>query len=412
VRIAPAPRVLRLRSFRIFYIGQTISAVGSAMSFLAITFAILRIGGSATDLGVVLGVGTLPALVLMLLGGVAGDRWERRRILLIADLASFFCQGALAVLLLSGNAEIWHFLVVSLVDGAVMAFSAPAAVGLMPSLVDSSDLQQANSLLGMSRNTAGIVGPPIAGVLIAVASPGWALAVDAASFLASALFLGRLPRSVGSVSAGKSLWGDIAQGWHEFSSRTWVWLMVLSFATYQATVLPAIYVLGPVLAERDFSGASTWAVVLSARAVGALAAGAVLLRWRPRLPLVVSAALVLLDIPFLLALAVGFPVAVVIVGAVISSAGVIGADTLWESTLQERVSPDVLSRVSSYDWFGSIAINPLGFALIGGISGVLGAGPVLFGTLSILVVVHVGLIMTPAIRSIKRLPPVAQGRTS
>ena len=88
--------------------------------------------------------------------------------------------------------------------------------------------------------------------------------------------------------------------------------MVLGFATYQATVLPAIFVLGPILAERKLDGAATWALVLSARAVGALVVGLLLLRWRPRRPVLASAAVILLDVPFLLALAGGLPVSVVV----------------------------------------------------------------------------------------------------
>ncbi len=152
----------------------------------------------------------------------------------------------------------------------------------------------------------------------------------------------------------------------EFASRRWVWLMVLSFATYQATVLPAIYVLGPVFAQEHLDGASSWAWILSARAIGALVVGVVLLRWRPRRPLVASTAVILLDVPFLACLVSGLPLSLVIATAAVSSAGVFAADTVWESTLQARVPSEVLSRVRSYESLGSISINPVGFALIGG----------------------------------------------
>lgn len=130
--------------------------------------------------------------------------------------------------------------------------------------------------------------------------------------------------------------------------------MVLSFATYEATVLPAIYVLGPVFAQEHLDGASSWAWILSARAVGALGVGVVLLRWRPRRPLVASTAVILLDVPFLACLALGLPLPVVIATTAVSSAGLVAADTVWESTFQARVPTEVLSRVSSYESLGPV----------------------------------------------------------
>lgn len=355
-----------------------------------------------------LAAGTLPALLFVLLGGVAGDRWERRSILVAADLVMAATVGTLAVLMLSGQAEIWHFLVGELVGGTAMAFTGPAAVGLLPTIVEEDLLQSANSLRVSSWNVAEIAGPAIAGVLIAVGSSGWALAADALSFLVSAAFLVRLPRSHGLVEAGASIWGDVRLGWREFTSRKWLWLMVLSFASYQATVLPAIFVLGPILADREFDGAATWAVVLSARAIGALAAGAVLLKWRPRRPLVASTAMVLMDIPFLLALALGLPVAVVALTAALSAAGIMAADTVWESTLQAKVPRKVLSRVSSYEWLGSIAINPLGFALIGVVAAGFGVGPVVLTAMGIQIVVRCALLVAPPIRGVRRADRVPE----
>jgi hypothetical protein len=210
----------------------------------------------------------------------------------------------------------------------------------------------------------------------------------------------RLPRSRGAVRAGGTALADLREGWTAFTSRRWVVLMVVSFATYQATVLPAIFVLGPVLSEEHLDGATSWALVLSARAIGALAAGLLLLRWRPRRPLVTASMMVLLDVPFLLSLAFGAPVAVVALTAVVSSAGVLGSDTVWESTLQANVPADVLSRVSSYDWFGSMLINPLGFALIGVVSHLVGATEVILVATALLVLVRVGLWFSPAIRGV------------
>ena len=392
-------------AFRTYFGAQAISAFGSAMSALAVTFAIIGLGASAGELGLVLASGTVPALVLMLVGGVAGDRWERRLIMLGTDLVLAVTMGVLGVLVITGRAEVWHFLVGQLVGGAAMAFTGPASVGLMPSLVPADQLQSANTLRVTSRNVASIAGPPVAGILIATSSAGWALAADGLSFLVSAVLVARLPRSPGHVEAGASVWGDIRHGWSAFTSRRWVVLMVLGFAAYQATVLPAIFVLGPILSEQKLDGAASWALVLSARAAGALVAGLWLLKWRPRRPVAASAAVILLDVPFLLALAAGLPVVVVVLTAAVSSAGVMAADTLWESALQEHVPQDVLSRVSSYDWFGSMMINPLGFALIGAAAAGFGVSPVLLTAVGVTVVVHSLLLVSPSVLGVTRAQP-------
>ncbi|CAN5674866.1 MFS transporter [soil metagenome] len=395
---------MALPAFRTYFTAQAVSAFGSAMSALAVTFALIGLGASAGQLGLVLASGTVPALVLMLVGGVAGDRWERRLIMLGTDVVLAVTMGTLGLLVLAGRADIWHFLVAQLVAGAAMAFTGPASVGLMPSLVPGDQLQSANTLRVTARNIASIAGPPVAGILIATSSAGWALAADGLTYLVSAVLVARLPRSPGHVDAGASVWADIRHGWSEFTSRRWVVLMVLGFASYQATVLPAIFVLGPILAERKLDGAASWAVVLSARAVGALVIGLLLLRWRPRRPVLASTVVILLDVPFLLALASGLPIVVVAAAAAISSAGVMAADTLWESALQENVPVDVLSRVSSYDWFGSMMINPLGFALIGAAAAGFGVNPVLLAAVGVTVVVHGLLMVTPSVRAVTRAP--------
>ena len=397
-----APKVLGVPAFRWYFAAMGVSAVGSAMYGLAVTFAVLGLGGSVTQLGVVLAAGAVPTLLLTLVGGVAGDRMERRSIMIASDVVMGAVMTVLAGLLISGHAQIWHFLVGELVAGCAMAFSGPAAVGLMPTLVSEDLLQSANSVRYTTWNVASVIGPPLAGILVAAGSTGWALAANAVTYGASALLMLRLPRSRGRVEAGGTMLGDLREGWQAFTSRRWVVLMVASFASYQATVLPAIFVLGPILAQKHFDGASSWALVLSARAVGALVAGAVLFRWRPRKPLVASTALVLLDVPFLVILALGLPMPLVVVAAAVSAAGVMAADAIWESTLQAGVPTEVLSRVSSYDWFGSILINPLGFALIGVLSGAVGVAPVLVAAMAVQVLVRGGLLVSRPIRSVDR----------
>ena len=397
------------RPFRIFFVGRTVSTLGSAITPLALTFGAIELGASAGQLGLVLGAAAVPKLIFILLGGVIGDRFERRRILVVTDLVMAACQAATALLFLSGAAEIWHLIALQLVAGAAAAFFAPASTGIIPDIVSEPRLQQANALLGMAGNVCRLVGPAIAGVLVALASPGWAFGIDAFTFVFSAAALARIPTSFGRMTAKTGLIRDLVDGWREFTSRTWVWAMVLSFAVYQATVLPAIFLLGPVLAEEELGGAAAWAAILTGRSAGALAVGVLLLRWRPRRPMVASTLFVLLDVPFLVLLGIGAPLWTIVVTGALSAAALVGADTLWETTLQERIPQHALSRVSSYDWLGSLAINPLGFALVGALAATYGAGPVLAVITVVLVVVHLALLAMPAIRAVKRLDGPAAG---
>jgi MFS family permease len=396
----PRLAVLANRHFRAFLVGCSVSALGGAVSPVAVTFAVLAINGSPADLGLVLGLGMLPLLVLTLAGGVAGDRRERRRILLAADCTMAACQTILAVTILTGSAEIWIFVVAGLVTGSCHAFSRPAATGFVPTLVTEDQLQAANSLLRASLSTAQIVGPALAGVILAVSSPGWALAADAATFLVSAAVLRRLPRSSGTGSK-RPVREDLAEGWHELRARRWAVAMIGSFAIYQATVLPALFVVGPLVAEDEFSGATTWAAIMSARAVGALVAAGVTLNWRPRRPLVASAALGCLEIPFLVLLATAGPTPVLLALAVVSTVGLIAAETLWETTLQNEVPRDLISRMSSYDWLGSVLFNPAGMILVGLIATDVGATPVLLAAAGVNILVRGALLMNPAVQMIR-----------
>ena len=390
--------VLRQPAFRRYFVGRSVSELGTTMTQVALPFAVFGIGGDAGDVCLVLGAAVLPKIVFVLLGGVAGDRLERRKVLLGTDVCMALCQSAAAVLLLSGTGRVWHLALLQIVYGCAAAFALPATTGAVPDIAPEDRLQQANSLMRVARNAFGIIGPPCAGVLVAVAGAGWALAVDAASFAVAAVAMAGLPAGLRTRRPHARLLRDVAEGWHTFTSRPWIWMMVASFAVYQATVLPTIYVIGPQVAESTV-GVTGWAAVLTARAVGALAAGFPLLRWRPRSPLTLAAALLLLDVPFLVALWSGAGLAVLLVCAAVASGGLNAADTLWETALQERVASDVIARVSSYDWLGSLAFAPLGYAAVGGAVDGFGIRDTLLTITVVHVVIHTVL---PCLRTVRR----------
>ncbi|MFD9634156.1 MFS transporter [Streptomyces violascens] len=374
-----------------------ISTIGSKMVQVALPFAVLAAGGGAQDVGLVLGVALIPKIVLVVFGGITSDRVSRRTVLLTTDLVMFACQAVTAVQLLTHTAHIWNLLLLQSLYGCVNAFALPAANGAVQDIVAGPGRQRANSLVRLGNNVGGVAGPSLAGVLVAVSSPGWAFALDAATFLAAAGCMLRISAGRRPLPIGAKVWTDLSEGWRALTGSTWIWTMVASFAVYQATVRPAIYVLGPVLAQHSI-GVGGWAAVLVARSVGAILAGFVLLRWKPPSPLVTASLMLVLDTLFLIALAHHAPLFVLLAGATLSSVGASGADTLWETELQERVPPALISRVSSYDWLGSLIFSPLGYILVGGFADDGRAAPTLIVIAVINLVVHLVLPLLPSIR--------------
>jgi MFS family permease len=194
---------LRERQFRLLYTGQTFSNLGSALVPIALAFAVLDLTGSATDLGLVLLASRLPQVLLVLAGGVVGDRLPRRRVMLASDLVRCATQATTAVLLATGTARLWQLLALQVAHGAAAAFFDLAATGLVPQTVSPGRLQRANALMGLSRSATGILGQIGAGVLVATVGPALALAVDAASFAVSAWSLALLRTTEQSASARK-----------------------------------------------------------------------------------------------------------------------------------------------------------------------------------------------------------------
>jgi MFS family permease len=397
------PRVLREEPrFALLFGGRTVSALGDGMLPVALAFAVLDGLGTATDLGLILTARVVPMVALLLVGGVWGDRISRRRIMIGADLVRFAVHAVMAGLLIAGTAQIWELAALQAVAGAATAFFSPASTGLVPQTVEPVNLQPANALLGLSLSAGSIVGPALAGVLVASVGPGWAVAGDAVSFLLSAAFLVRLPRDVGALPAhGRDFAGELAHGWREFTARTWLWVIVLDFSLFHLAVLGPYLVLGPVVAKAHLGGASAWAAILASSGVGSLAGGLLALRIRPKAPLRVAMLSVFLWGPPLALLAVAAPTWAVAVAAFAAGSGVAVFGALWDTALQEHVPADALSRVSAYDWLGSIVFLPLGLAIAGPAADLIGVERTLWLSVAVLVVSTAATLAVPDIRRVR-----------
>jgi MFS family permease len=403
VRSSEVFTALREPQFRLLFVGQTVSVVGDAVVPVALAFAVLGLTGSASDLGFVLAAHTITLVAFVLLGGVWADRLPRQRLMLGSDLIRGAAQAAVAALLLTHHARLWHLVVLTVVYSAAEAFFRPAMTGLVPGTVSVARLQQANALIAMSYSASRFVGPALAGIFIAVGGVGTAFAVDAASFGVNAIFLARLRPAAAPRSERQHLLADLAAGWNELRSRTWLWAIIVWASTYLLVFAAPVFVLGPLVAKESLGGASAWATIMVAFGFGSVVGGAVALRWRPGRPLLACSASVLLVAPTSALLALREPVWAIGAAQLLAGISMGFFLAVWETTLQQHVPPDKLSRVSSYDWMGSFAMMPIGYVLVGPVSAAIGVSETLWLATAWVVISTAAVLGIRDVRELRRV---------
>lgn len=397
--------VLRHRQFALLFAGQALSGLGDRLVMVAIPFAVLAIpGAGATGISVVLGANALAFGLFVLVGGVVSDRLPRQLTMLTSDAVRAVVQAVAAALLLSGHATVVWLALLQLVYGAAEAFFRPAALGLVPQVVEPGEEQPANALLALSTNVSMVLGPAAAGVLVAVVGPGATLAVDAGTFVVSALTLLMMrPRPI-ARSAGEGFRAELKGGWHQVRSRTWVWATLVSFSAYHALVLPAIFVLGPQVAEEFRGGSASWGLISTGFGSGAVLGSLLAMRWRPRRPgLVIGLSITLASAQGAIC-ASPLPTWSVALLEAVTGVCVALCFTVWETALQERIPADAQSRVSSFDHLVSVALMPLGYAAIGPLASAIGLRTA--GVVATLVsgAVAVTVALSPSVRGLGAVP--------
>ena len=395
---------LEERQFRNYFFARSFSLLGDAIVPVALAFAVLAIERSASALGLVLASYSVPRVILILVAGVWADRLPRNLVMVATDLLRFASQATAAILLISGSAEIWHLIVLNLLHGIGASFFIPAATGLVPQIVSRARLQEANGLLSLTGSGFEVLGPVLAGIFVATVGAGWALAVDSATFLLSAAFLARLQLPARGMRAAASFVSELRGGWSEFTSRTWLWVDGVYSAAGNMAVLAPVWALGPLVAEQSLDGASSWAAIVTCFGLGSVFAGVAVIRFRPERPVFAGvAALSLLALPPAL-LAVPAQTVAIAAGAFAGGFGLIFFNTLFETTVQEHVPEDALSRVASIDWMLSLALYPIGLALSGLVADQIGTGPTLAAA-AVWAVISTGVVlMVPSVREVRRRP--------
>jgi MFS family permease len=397
----------RLRSQRSFVLvvsGGTIASAGNAVAPIAIAFAVLDTTGSTADLGFVVAGRTLALAVCVLFGGAVADRLPRRSVMLAGALAAGASEAATAALLLSHTAGIGLIVALQAFNGAVAGFVMPASRGAIPQTVPRELLHQANVVNRMGTNATSILGAAVGGVLVAAVGPGWGVAVDSGTFYAAAVcfLLLRLPSTPDREGDFEGIGRQLAAGWRDFRSRTWLWTMVLQFALVNAGFDGVFDVLGPATAQRELGGARAWGLIAAFWSIGFVVGGLVATRLKyVRRPLLVGALGAVPTGAFLGLIAIPLAVPALCAVALVTGAGIEVFGVEWDVTMQRQIPEDRLSRVYSYDMLGSFVFIPLGQVFAGLIQPSLGL------TASIAVcalITFVPSVLVLAVRDVRTLP--------
>jgi MFS family permease len=412
--------LLRQRRFALLFAGRTIAMFGNAFGPIAIAFGVLALPGAGpATLSVVLAGHAVPQLGLMLLGGIIGDRLPRYRVLVAGQALSGLAFGGMAVMLLSGWAPLALLTGCGFLAGSASALLLPALTSVVPEVVDRDRLQPANALLRLGSNTANIAGLAFAGAAVALLGPGYALAIDAAAYLAAAgLLTGLRPRQpaaaagAGQIAAGQAttrptaaaaraprqVLADLREGFREFASHQWLWVMVAAAAFLNAGTAATFGVLGPTLADDQFGGAVRWSIIMVGYTAGMLVSVLVALRLRPVRPLRTAALITPLLAAPLLALGLTAPLVVVVAAAFCAGAAFNVFGVLWETTVQRRVAAGALARVTACNYLVALSLKPVGIFLAGYAAASVGAGFTVLALAAMLLLAGLATLASPQVR--------------
>lgn len=397
--------VLRHRQFRSFWTGRAISSLGSAAAPIAVAFAALDAGGGVEWLGFILALNIAPQVLLLLVGGVLGDRVRRDRVMVIANAVSGVVQVTIAILILTGMAELWMLAASVFLLGVASAFFQPASQGSIVQLVPAELRVAANAVLRLPLNVAKVLGPALGGLVVALVGPGWALAFNACTFLLSVFFLAsiRLPQP---IKSNASVLSAFRAGWKEFSARRWYVIMVAQSTVTVLMWLVGFQLFGPVVSHSSLGGAFAWGLISGGFAFGLVGGSLVAVAVRPqRVGITVSLCLAAQALP-LVALAVVAPIWVIVGAAVLAGIALDISIVSWSAFFQEQIPEGLQSRLSSISTFGQLLPVPIGYVLFGLLSGYV-SNTVMVSLMSgILVVAALLPLLMPSIRQLRLGQPV------
>ncbi|MFE9444114.1 MFS transporter [Streptomyces sp. NPDC006602] len=407
-------RPLWSRDFVLFFAARAVARLGDTILPVALAAGLLQHGYGGGAVGLAMASTAAAFAGLVVFGGVIADRFSTRRLMIGADLVRLGTQALAAALFYSGHVVLWEICAIGFVNGVAGAVFQPGVASTVPRL--ASDVQGANGAIRIAESVAQLVGPAAAGVLVGLASPGGVFVAHAATYAVSALclLLLRLPPSTpGSRPTGHgggAFRADMVEGWREFRSRTWLWAVIAVWCLYMIAVWgPTVPLVATEVVQEYGPGA--YGLINSALGAGTVVGGFLALRLRPRRMLRAGAFSLFGFVGFPATVGAGLGIPAMAVGAAVAGAGMSFWGVMWATSVQTQVPPDVLNRIHAYDVAGSLAMMPVGQALAGPASGLLGADQVLVAAGAMSFVVAGALLAVPAIRDLVRVDaPVAGSR--
>lgn len=395
---------LRIRPYAMLWTGQTISRLGDGLFAVALSWWVLEQTGSPAAMGFIQIFRLLPNLIFLLIGGVLADRLPRLRLMLASDMARFVLSGGIALLMGTHALQVWHIYVASLVFGFVDAFFQPAYAAVVPDIVLADQLPSANSLTALSAQAAGIIGPAMGGIIVGLGGSSLAFIFDSLSFLAAAAcmlpILGRVAMPKRAVETAPNTMDELREGLNVVLSTPWLWITIFVAAFANMFVASAFSIATPFLIKDTLHADSTaYGVILSLFSVGAIigafgigSLGKMQQRGLKAYFFWIAAS----SLVAVVGLSTSFGMISVL--SVLIGVGFSAGQVLWTTLEQELVPANLLGRVSSVDQFGSFALMPVGFGLVGWATSIFGA-PLIFlvGGLLAAGAMTVGLLH-PAVR--------------
>ena len=394
-------RAFHFSAFRNLFAARFLTVLGNGIAPIALAFAVLDIGGSVSDLGIVVASRSIFNVLFLLLGGVLADRYSRSLVLVSSSLVAGVSQAIVAWSVLDGSATVVGLALLGALNGAAAGIALPASSALIPQTVPAQKLREANAFLQAGIYGGTVIGASLGGILISYVGPGWGLAIDALGFAAAAPLysLIRVTRLDAGTSQSNIL-QDLKEGWKEFASRAWVWAIVVQFTIINAAFSGVMMVLGPVIADASF-GRAHWGMIIASQSVGLIVGSSLALRWRPRRDLFIGVMLMsfcALPIFMLSQLAsTSWLMAAFFMAGV--TFGLFGV--AWAQSLQTHIPPEKLARVYAYDAVGSFVAIPFGELIAGPLAIQYGTSNVLLVSAVAVVIATAGACLVPAIRRLE-----------
>jgi MFS family permease len=368
-------RPLSIRDFRLLWTAMTVSFFGDGIYLVAIAWQVYEISNVPTSFSVVGVAWSLPMVLFLLIGGVLTDRFERRQIMIWADVLRGIAVSAMGILVLTDVVQLWHLIALSVLYGVGQALFAPSFGAIVPEIVPAHQLPQSSSLHSLVRHSAErLFGPALGGFAIAAFGAGWSFLIDASTFAFSIAVLLRMSKRPAPEGEPQSPLRGIKEGFSYVRSKPWLIATLLSALMTLLFAMGPFQILLPFLVKNQLDGdAADLGFVLASGGLGSITAALVMAqRGLPRRHITIMYAAWATGTFTLVFYGVASQLWHLFLAEFVAW-GLFGAGLIiWETLMHRLVPARLLGRVTSVDWMVSTAFVPLSFALTGPVSVAIG----------------------------------------